>query len=641
MKGKSIYSSLKTMLLILPLFFITIILFAPLYAKAEGGVYVSSANFPDQKFMKYVQTNYCVKKDGKDYLSEEKIKEVTTLSLVALNGTEYKNLKGIEYFTELKTLNCTFNSNLTSIDLSKNTKLETLLCYNTGLTSLNTSNNPELKEIQCQNCSISSLDLSNNTKLEKLNCRNNKLNSLNVSKNTKLKELLCHQNNISSLDLSANTALETISCYNNRLSSLDFRSNQNLVEINCYSNKLTSIDVTGCPKLEKLYCDDNSLKTVYLDNNPVLKELSIQNNLVEYLYTNNNSKIEMIFAYGNPSLKEIKMDINGDLYKKLKTLKINYKNDNTTTYSDSNDNILIWTDRNVSFVAIRATVNNNDVDIESVRKFVLRMYYTMLERDPETDGLDYYTTRLVEKKMKASDMARGFVLSDELKSYNYSNEVFVTKLYKTFLDRDPSDTEVAYWVNELQAKKKTREFVLSGFVNSNEFQGICNDYGIERGKLVASQEYEPSNPNNNNNKPKVKVFVINTDNVKSESLDAYIDRLYLVILGRNADEGGKTYWRNQIIKGTTYDAVTAPRVGFFQSPEYIEKAVSDEQYIKDAYNSFLNRDPEPAGLEYWKNELATGKNYNRQTMLDVGFGNSDEYKQILESYGFGVTETWK
>ena len=115
----------------------------------------------------------------------------------------------------------------------------------------------------------------------------------------------------------------------------------------------------------------------------------------------------------------------------------------------------------------------------------------------------------------------------------------------------------------------------------------------------------------------------------------------ITILGRNADESGKTYWRNQIIKGTTYDAVTAPRVGFFQSPEYIEKAVSDEQYIKDAYNSFLNRDPEPAGLEYWKNELATGKNYNRQTMLDVGFGNSDEYKQILESYGFGVTETWK
>ena len=639
MKGKRIYSSLKTMLLVLPLFFITIILLAPLNAKAEGGVYVSSSNFPDQKFMKYVQTNYCVKKDGKDYLSEEKIKEITELSLVALNGTEYKSLKGIEYFTELKTLNCTFNPNLTSLDLSNNTKLETLLCYNTGLTSLNTSNNRELKELECQNCNISSLNLSNNTKLVKLNCRNNKLDSLDVTKNTNLKELLCHQNSISRLDLSANTELETLSCYNNKISTLDLRSNRKLVELNCYSNQLTSMDVTCCPKLERIYCDDNKLTTVYLDNNSELKELSIQNNKLENLYTNNNGKLEMLYAYGNPSLREIKLDVNGNLYKNIRLFKVTNKDDNTVTYSDNNNKIVLWKDKNASIVAIRATVNINTVDVDSVRNFVLRMYYTMLERDPEANGLDYYTTRLVNKQMKASDMARGFVLSEELKGYNYSNEVFVKKLYKTFLDRDPADSEVTYWVNELQNKRKTREFVLSGFVNSNEFQKICNDYGIERGTLVAKQEYESTNPSKD--KPKVKVFIINTDNVKSESLDAYIDRLYQVILGRNADEDGKTYWRNQIIKGTNYDAVTAPRIGFFQSPEYLGKAVSDEQYIKDAYKSFLNRDPEPEGLEYWKNELATGKNYNRQTMLDVGFGNSVEYKQILESYGFGVTEDWR
>ena len=58
--------------------------------------------------------------------------------------------------------------NLTSLDVSKNTALTSLLIYSFRLNSLDVSKNKELKILSVENSQLASLDLSKNTVLERL-----------------------------------------------------------------------------------------------------------------------------------------------------------------------------------------------------------------------------------------------------------------------------------------------------------------------------------------------------------------------------------------------------------------------------------------------------------------------------------------
>ncbi len=204
------------------------------------------------------------------------------------------SLKGIEYFESLTSLVCDYNQ-LTSLDVSKNTKLTYLKCCDNKLTSLDVSKNIKLEHLDCNYNNLTSLDISKNTKLTFLNCSDNKLTSLDVSKNIKLEGLYCYYNNLrsldvskniklrglgvyslTSLDLSKNTKLTFLSCSNNKFTSLDVSKNTKLTYLKCCDNKLTSLDVSKNIKLEELYCygnpgDGESLfpVTAWFDNNNI------------------------------------------------------------------------------------------------------------------------------------------------------------------------------------------------------------------------------------------------------------------------------------------------------------------------------------------------------------------------------------
>lgn len=71
--------------------------------------------------------------------------------------------------------------------------------------------------MDCNSNQLTSLDVSKNTKMTFLNCSENQLTSLDVSTNTTLTSLSCHNNQLTSLDVSRNTALRWLYCYNNLL----------------------------------------------------------------------------------------------------------------------------------------------------------------------------------------------------------------------------------------------------------------------------------------------------------------------------------------------------------------------------------------------------------------------------------------
>ena len=181
----------------------------------NGGVKIDdNNNFPDEKFRAYVKS---FDTDNNGYLSQTELDRVTE---ILIWSRSFSSLQGIEYFGNLKKLDCTDNK----------------------LKRLDVSRNPNLTVLECSFNELTKLDVGNNTNLNKLNCDGNNLTSLNVTKNPKLTELWCYQNNLTSLDVSKNPKLTELHCHINHLTSLDLSNNTEIIRLNC-SNQQYDITV--------------------------------------------------------------------------------------------------------------------------------------------------------------------------------------------------------------------------------------------------------------------------------------------------------------------------------------------------------------------------------------------------------------
>lgn len=206
---------------------------------------INSTNFPDINFR-----NYLLEQDyGKDgILTKEEIQRINGESVTNKN---ISNLKGIEYFTYLTVLWCGGNQ-LTSLDVSNNTKLSTLDCSANQLTTLDVSNTA-LATLQCMSNQLTTLDVSSVAQtLNLLHCERNQLVLLDVSKNTALKNLYCNSNQLTTLDVSKSTALTQLICNSNQLTELDVSKNTALTTLSCYNNMIKGVAmdalIAGLPK---------------------------------------------------------------------------------------------------------------------------------------------------------------------------------------------------------------------------------------------------------------------------------------------------------------------------------------------------------------------------------------------------------
>ncbi|MBC1499032.1 DUF5011 domain-containing protein [Listeria weihenstephanensis] len=235
--------------------------------KLAGDIPVNAANFPDEKFRNYILSEITF---GETTLGQENIDKITDLDIRNLGIT---NLKGIEYFTELQSLDCSYNK-ISELDLSKNTKLISINCNNNELSKLNVTNNKLLVQLNCYSNNLSSLNVRNNTELTYLYCYNNNLTELDISKNLNLIDLYCQENQLVSLNVSNNIVLEELWCFDNKLSSLNVRNNVNLKDLYCKNNQLTELDITKNTALKHITFYENSIPQIDITSNPVLSEIA-------------------------------------------------------------------------------------------------------------------------------------------------------------------------------------------------------------------------------------------------------------------------------------------------------------------------------------------------------------------------------
>ncbi|MCR4999128.1 MAG: DUF4214 domain-containing protein, partial [Lachnospiraceae bacterium] len=116
-----------------------------------------------------------------------------------------------------------------------------------------------------------------------------------------------------------------------------------------------------------------------------------------------------------------------------------------------------------------------------VTMYVGRLYTQALGRGYDVDGLNDWCAQINANPSRDNIIqvaANGFFHSEEFQNKGLSNEEYVKVLYHTFLGRDWDDAGLADWVGQLDRGEKTRDEILPGFANSQEFTDIMAQYGL-------------------------------------------------------------------------------------------------------------------------------------------------------------------
>jgi uncharacterized repeat protein (TIGR01451 family) len=293
-------------------------------------------NIPDTRFKNTLVSSFCVDTNGDDIgdarvdtNSDGQISVTEALAVTGLSVYQRAifSLEGIQYFTNLQTLNCANNylstlnvqgftnlqklwcshNQLPSLNVQGLTNLITLDCSVNSLPSLNVQGFTNLKVLTCQNNQIPSLNVQGLTNLIVLDCSINQIPVLNVQGLMNLKHLYCNNNQLPSLNVQGLTNLEWLGCSNNQLTMLNVQGLTNLQSLDCANNQLTTLNVQGLTNLHTLQCQNNRLTSLDVQDLTNLQILNCANNQLSSLFIK-NGRTEPVNFSANANLTYICCD---------------------------------------------------------------------------------------------------------------------------------------------------------------------------------------------------------------------------------------------------------------------------------------------------------------------------------------------
>ncbi len=212
-----------------------------------------------------------------------------------------------------------------------------------------------------------------------------------------------------------------------------------------------------------------------------------------------------------------------------------------------------------------------------VAGFVQRCYQVTLNREPDEAGYADWIGKLTNGEMDGATVAFGFVFSNEYQDAGKDNGAFVTDMYTLFLGRTPDEAGYNDWVGKLNNGANRLE-IFAGFANSTEFFNICTDYGVAAGYFTTE---------------------FNKDQVNAVNM--FVARMYRICLGRLGDQSGQADWTAKLLRGELTGNDCAH--GFIFSNEYVNLGLSDEDYVKNLYRTFMGREYDQGGFNDWVGKL--------------------------------------
>jgi RHS repeat-associated protein len=230
-------------------------------------------------------------------------------------------------------------------------------------------------------------------------------------------------------------------------------------------------------------------------------------------------------------------------------------------------------------------------------RFVPNLYDGALQRDPTSQELQSGINQLAtagaqsesQLQTSAAQLARSLFTSTSYETTNgRSDRQYVTDLYYTYLQRGPDDSGLNYWTS--QVATSGRAAVCNAFEASSEFQTLAATlYGAAT-----------------------------SDNERTEQ---FVNNFYLGAYGRFPTSTELQQQRDSLNaaasqgQGQVQAQAEAMGRSLFAS-QVTDTTLSDQQYVTNLYEGFLQRGPDASGLSFWTSSAAGGAT-NRQNVLNA------------------------
>ena len=251
-----------------------------------------------------------------------------------------------------------------------------------------------------------------------------------------------------------------------------------------------------------------------------------------------------------------------------------------------------------------------EIDMVAATAYVQRCYREVLGREGELEGISTWVNELA-KGVSAGRIVLEFFRSEEFRLQNLSNEEIVRRCYAAMLGRAPDPEGLVNWVGWLE-RGYTPAWLCDNFVQSAEFQNICETYGLSAGTLgLGAHEL-------------------------NRNVTAFVERCYREALSREPDTAGLDNWCLALLSGS----LTPERVafGFVFSDEVTQKNLFNSQFMTMLYHMMMNREPDLGGIMNWVYALdvgeAAGRSRSEVRQEAYGlFAQSEEFQNIVASFG--------
>lgn len=218
-------------------------------------------------------------------------------------------------------------------------------------------------------------------------------------------------------------------------------------------------------------------------------------------------------------------------------------------------------------------------------------------------------------------IARSYVFHSE-KTYNFRIQTPTIKVSKIKLNKS--------WVGLDKGKSVTLKATVSPsnannkavtWTSSNSRVATVSSSGKVIAKASGTATITCSAKDGSGKRATCKITVYN-------NTQAYVARIYTKALGRNAERDGLNYWTEEIQYGFRTPVEVAEE--FFFAPEFTNKRLSNTEYVKVLYRTFMGREYDQAGLNYWVGRLNRGE--SRKSVLEA-FAGCPEFQKIVKSFG--------